>query len=175
MFNNIAASLSSHDCSYCSSSQQGGILRAGRKAWSRSPPPTSTNPTPISTTGASTVRGARRSALRHGQLNSPTQVSFRGKNAFFSRTIKKEQAKPYALNPANGHEFVEWWTIMWPQNDRGAYLSLCRCDRILWRGKGLKQVQYETCSYRLSDHRPVRAVFHAECDVLSETEGMVQK
>ncbi|KAG0543611.1 hypothetical protein BDA96_02G204100 [Sorghum bicolor] len=49
------------------------------------------------------------------------------------------------------------------------------CDRILWRGKGLKQVQYETCSYRLSDHRPVRAVFHAECDVLSETEGMVQK
>ncbi|CAN6166859.1 unnamed protein product [Urochloa humidicola] len=39
------------------------------------------------------------------------------------------------------------------------------CDRILWRGKGLKQVQYETCTYRLSDHRPVRAVFHAECDV----------
>jgi hypothetical protein len=50
------------------------------------------------------------------------------------------------------------------------FLSLCycRCDRILWRGKGLKQVQYETCSYRLSDHRPVRAVFHAECDALSE-------
>ncbi|KAF8657630.1 hypothetical protein HU200_059779 [Digitaria exilis] len=39
------------------------------------------------------------------------------------------------------------------------------CDRILWRGKGLKQIQYETCSYRLSDHRPVRAVFHAECDI----------
>ncbi|CAL5074447.1 unnamed protein product [Urochloa decumbens] len=39
------------------------------------------------------------------------------------------------------------------------------CDRILWRGKGLKQVQYETSNYRLSDHRPVRAVFHAECDV----------
>jgi len=47
------------------------------------------------------------------------------------------------------------------------------CDRILWRGKGLKQVQYETCNYRLSDHRPVRAVFHAECDV-SLSEG-VQK
>ncbi|OEL31880.1 Type IV inositol polyphosphate 5-phosphatase 9 [Dichanthelium oligosanthes] len=45
------------------------------------------------------------------------------------------------------------------------------CDRILWRGKGLKQVHYETCNYRLSDHRPVRAVFHAECDV---SEG-VQK
>jgi hypothetical protein len=44
-------------------------------------------------------------------------------------------------------------------------LLLSRCDRILWRGKGLKQVQYETCNYRLSDHRPVRAVFHADCDV----------
>ncbi|XP_062193291.1 type IV inositol polyphosphate 5-phosphatase 9-like isoform X2 [Phragmites australis] len=43
------------------------------------------------------------------------------------------------------------------------------CDRVLWRGKGLKQVQYETCNYRLSDHRPVRAVFHAECDV---SEGL---
>jgi hypothetical protein len=102
MFNiNIAVSLSSHDCSYCSSSRGVVILRAGRKAWSRSPPPTSTNPTPISTTGASTVRRARRSVLRHGQLNSPTQLSFREKKAFFSRTIKKEQAKPCTLNPAS--------------------------------------------------------------------------
>lgn len=44
------------------------------------------------------------------------------------------------------------------------------CDRILWRGKGLKQVQYETCNYRLSDHRPVRAIFHAECDVSEEVQ-----
>ncbi|GJN34077.1 hypothetical protein PR202_gb22715 [Eleusine coracana subsp. coracana] len=44
------------------------------------------------------------------------------------------------------------------------------CDRILWHGKGLKQVQYETCNYRLSDHRPVRAVFHAECDVSEGTQ-----
>ncbi|GJN34080.1 hypothetical protein PR202_gb22718 [Eleusine coracana subsp. coracana] len=36
--------------------------------------------------------------------------------------------------------------------------------------KGLKQVQYETCNYRLSDHRPVRAVFHAECDVSEGTQ-----
>ncbi|KAL5230325.1 hypothetical protein ABZP36_029101 [Zizania latifolia] len=40
------------------------------------------------------------------------------------------------------------------------------CDRILWRGKGLRQVRYERCGgYRLSDHRPVRAVFHAVCEV----------
>ncbi|GJM98885.1 hypothetical protein PR202_ga15934 [Eleusine coracana subsp. coracana] len=49
-------------------------------------------------------------------------------------------------------------------------LKKTRCDRILWHGKGLKQVQYETCNYRLSDHRPVRAVFHAECDVSEGTQ-----
>ncbi|XP_006660603.1 type IV inositol polyphosphate 5-phosphatase 9-like [Oryza brachyantha] len=44
------------------------------------------------------------------------------------------------------------------------------CDRILWRGKGLKQIQYDTCNYRLSDHRPVRAVFHAECDIRGDAD-----
>lgn len=40
------------------------------------------------------------------------------------------------------------------------------CDRILWRGKGLKQIEYERCGgYRLSDHRPVRAAFDAVCEV----------
>ncbi|EES15005.1 type IV inositol polyphosphate 5-phosphatase 6 [Sorghum bicolor] len=42
------------------------------------------------------------------------------------------------------------------------------CDRILWRGKGMMQTRYESCGgYRLSDHRPVRAVFHfhAVCEV----------
>ncbi|CAM0951252.1 unnamed protein product [Alopecurus aequalis] len=37
------------------------------------------------------------------------------------------------------------------------------CDRILWRGKDLKQIQYDTCDYKLSDHRPVRACFFADC------------
>ncbi|KAG8049676.1 hypothetical protein GUJ93_ZPchr0009g961 [Zizania palustris] len=44
------------------------------------------------------------------------------------------------------------------------------CDRILWRGKGLKQTQYYTCNYRLSDHRPVRAVFHAECEIRGDAD-----
>lgn len=44
------------------------------------------------------------------------------------------------------------------------------CDRILWRGKGLKQIQYDTCNYRLSDHRPVRAVFHAECVIRGDAD-----
>ncbi|KAL5223167.1 hypothetical protein ABZP36_027880 [Zizania latifolia] len=45
------------------------------------------------------------------------------------------------------------------------------CDRILWSGKGLRQVRYERCGgYRLSDHRPVRAVFHAVCEVTGGVE-----
>ncbi|KAG8056656.1 hypothetical protein GUJ93_ZPchr0002g25608 [Zizania palustris] len=45
------------------------------------------------------------------------------------------------------------------------------CDRILWRGKGLKQIQYDTCcNYRLSDHRPVRAVFHAEGEIRGDPD-----
>ncbi|RRT47480.1 hypothetical protein B296_00053719 [Ensete ventricosum] len=39
------------------------------------------------------------------------------------------------------------------------------CDRILWHGDGLKQKRYDRCESRLSDHRPVRAVFTASVDV----------
>uniref|UniRef100_A0A0E0CXP1 Inositol polyphosphate-related phosphatase domain-containing protein n=1 Tax=Oryza meridionalis TaxID=40149 RepID=A0A0E0CXP1_9ORYZ len=38
------------------------------------------------------------------------------------------------------------------------------CDRILWRGAGLKQKWYDRCESRLSDHRPVRALFEAEVE-----------
>ncbi|CAD6202825.1 unnamed protein product [Miscanthus lutarioriparius] len=38
------------------------------------------------------------------------------------------------------------------------------CDRILWRGAGLRQTRYGRCESRLSDHRPVRAVFTVEVD-----------
>ncbi|KAF6168654.1 hypothetical protein GIB67_005266, partial [Kingdonia uniflora] len=39
------------------------------------------------------------------------------------------------------------------------------CDRILWYGKGLKQEQYNREEYKLSDHRPVRAVFTSEVEI----------
>jgi hypothetical protein len=53
--------------------------------------------------------------------------------------------------------------------------SFCRCDRVLWRGKGLKQIRYERCGgYRLSDHRPVRAVFDAVCEVPRPVESFLQ-
>ncbi|CAA3019563.1 type IV inositol polyphosphate 5-phosphatase 9-like [Olea europaea subsp. europaea] len=41
------------------------------------------------------------------------------------------------------------------------------CDRIIWFGNGLKQIQYNRGVMRLSDHRPVQAIFMAEVDVLS--------
>ena len=72
---NAVVSLS-FNRSYYLSSLGGGISRGGRKGWSRSPPPTSTTPTPISTTGASMVPGARRSVRQHGELKSPTHLPF---------------------------------------------------------------------------------------------------
>ncbi|KAG0465169.1 hypothetical protein HPP92_019333 [Vanilla planifolia] len=38
------------------------------------------------------------------------------------------------------------------------------CDRILWRGKGMKQHAYVRGESRFSDHRPVCAVFSVELD-----------
>ncbi|PKA61548.1 Type I inositol 1,4,5-trisphosphate 5-phosphatase CVP2 [Apostasia shenzhenica] len=38
------------------------------------------------------------------------------------------------------------------------------CDRILWHGKGVKQRWYERCDSKLSDHRPVRAIFTIEVE-----------
>ncbi|CAN6577758.1 unnamed protein product [Malus baccata var. baccata] len=46
------------------------------------------------------------------------------------------------------------------------------CDRILWFGKGLEQNQYERVESRLSDHRPIRAIFMAEIEVLRAPEGL---
>ncbi|XP_058108428.1 type IV inositol polyphosphate 5-phosphatase 9-like [Magnolia sinica] len=40
------------------------------------------------------------------------------------------------------------------------------CDRILWQGKGLKQNQYGRGESRLSDHRPVQAIFTAEAQIM---------
>ncbi|THU68243.1 hypothetical protein C4D60_Mb08t01870 [Musa balbisiana] len=39
-----------------------------------------------------------------------------------------------------------------------------RCDRILWRGKGMKQMWYVRGESRFSDHRPVCSVFAVQLD-----------
>ncbi|XP_024531355.1 type I inositol polyphosphate 5-phosphatase 4 [Selaginella moellendorffii] len=38
------------------------------------------------------------------------------------------------------------------------------CDRILWLGKGLDQIAYLRSEYRISDHRPVSAVFTTQVE-----------
>lgn len=42
------------------------------------------------------------------------------------------------------------------------------CDRILWHGKGLRQLSYRRKELTLSDHRPVFAVFWADVEVFKE-------
>ncbi|XP_077235250.1 type I inositol polyphosphate 5-phosphatase 2-like isoform X2 [Tasmannia lanceolata] len=39
------------------------------------------------------------------------------------------------------------------------------CDRILWLGKGVKQLSYKRAEIRLSDHRPVNSIFLIEVEV----------
>ncbi|KAL8207903.1 hypothetical protein R6Q57_007315 [Mikania cordata] len=39
------------------------------------------------------------------------------------------------------------------------------CDRILWLGKGIKQLCYNRAEIRMSDHRPVSSVFAIEVEV----------
>ncbi|XP_057972328.1 type I inositol polyphosphate 5-phosphatase 8 isoform X2 [Malania oleifera] len=43
------------------------------------------------------------------------------------------------------------------------------CDRILWRGEGLKQIWYLRGESRFSDHRPVYSLFSARVDPSSST------
>lgn len=43
----------------------------------------------------------------------------------------------------------------------------CRCDRILWLGKGIKQLSYMRAEIGLSDHRPVSSVFLVEVEVFN--------
>ncbi|XP_076912086.1 type I inositol polyphosphate 5-phosphatase 2-like isoform X1 [Bidens hawaiensis] len=40
------------------------------------------------------------------------------------------------------------------------------CDRILWLGKGIKQLCYNRAEIRMSDHRPVSAVFAIDTEVI---------
>lgn len=41
------------------------------------------------------------------------------------------------------------------------------CDRVIWKGKGVKLLSYRRNEIKLSDHRPVTATFLAEVEVLS--------
>lgn len=42
------------------------------------------------------------------------------------------------------------------------------CDRILWLGKGIKQLFYDHVDIKLSDHRPVSSIFMLEVEVFDQ-------
>ncbi|XP_058099089.1 type I inositol polyphosphate 5-phosphatase 8 isoform X2 [Magnolia sinica] len=44
------------------------------------------------------------------------------------------------------------------------------CDRILWRGEGMKQMWYTRGESRFSDHRPVHSLFTVHVDVASKSK-----
>lgn len=47
-----------------------------------------------------------------------------------------------------------------------ACIYLNRCDRIIWYGNGLKQHEYTRGETKISDHRPVKAIFTTEITVI---------
>ncbi|CAL5371970.1 unnamed protein product [Camellia sinensis] len=47
------------------------------------------------------------------------------------------------------------------------------CDRILWYGKGVKQLSYFRGESKFSDHRPVSALFSTQIEVVKSTNPMV--
>ncbi|XP_054802647.1 type IV inositol polyphosphate 5-phosphatase 6-like [Prosopis cineraria] len=47
------------------------------------------------------------------------------------------------------------------------------CDRILWYGKGVKQLQYFRSESKFSDHRPVSALFSTQIEIKSSNTGLV--
>ncbi|KAI3467950.1 hypothetical protein Pfo_024613, partial [Paulownia fortunei] len=46
------------------------------------------------------------------------------------------------------------------------------CDRIIWHGEGLKQHVYERSESKLSDHRPVKAIFSTQVRVKLKLKGL---
>ncbi|XP_073023318.1 type IV inositol polyphosphate 5-phosphatase 9 [Primulina eburnea] len=93
----------------------------------------------------------------------------------WSTLLENDQLK---AELAEGHVFEGWHeeeiefapTYKYNQNSDDYYVSNHKlkakekrapawCDRIIWFGKGLKQIQYTRGESRLSDHRPVRAIF----------------
>ncbi|KAM5451280.1 Inositol-1,4,5-trisphosphate 5-phosphatase 1 [Microsporum audouinii] len=42
------------------------------------------------------------------------------------------------------------------------------CDRVLWRGRILRQLAYNTAPLKFSDHRPVYAIFECDISIIDE-------
>ncbi|OKL60838.1 hypothetical protein UA08_03935 [Talaromyces atroroseus] len=44
------------------------------------------------------------------------------------------------------------------------------CDRVLWKGAGLKQIDYRSANLKTSDHRPVLSLFDCAISIVDETQ-----
>ncbi|CAA3007853.1 type IV inositol polyphosphate 5-phosphatase 9-like isoform X1 [Olea europaea subsp. europaea] len=95
--------------------------------------------------------------------------------------LKAEQAKGHVFEGWQEEEIEFAPTYKYYQNSDDYYgcnqkinekkrRAPAWCDRIIWYGKGLKQIQYDRGESRLSDHRPVQAIFTAEVDGLNLKE-----
>ncbi|KAF5747538.1 type I inositol 1 4 5-trisphosphate 5-phosphatase CVP2-like isoform X2 [Tripterygium wilfordii] len=49
------------------------------------------------------------------------------------------------------------------------------CDRILWKGEGLKQMSYVRGESRFSDHRPVYSMFSVQVDLVRKNNKIVTR
>ncbi|KAL1209969.1 Type I inositol polyphosphate 5-phosphatase 8 [Cardamine amara subsp. amara] len=49
------------------------------------------------------------------------------------------------------------------------------CDRILWKGEGMKQIWYERGESRFSDHRPVQSLFSVHIDLTQNRSNRITK
>ncbi|KDO60864.1 hypothetical protein CISIN_1g046944mg [Citrus sinensis] len=71
-------------------------------------------------------------------------------------------------------ERSEWNVLL--ENDQAKNGKKLRspawCDRIIWCGRGLKQHLYARGESKLSDHRPVKAIFSVEVRVLRTLKGI---
>ncbi|KAG6501605.1 hypothetical protein ZIOFF_041488 [Zingiber officinale] len=60
----------------------------------------------------------------------------------------------------------EFNSMSYVQDDnKGGRRNPAWCDRILWFGKGVKLLNYKRAELKLSDHRPVTAIFMAEVEI----------
>ena len=76
--------------------------------------------------------------------------------------------------------YNQLWVYVLKINKKNAYnwnlkVGLCfwhgdRCDRILWKGEGMKQMWYGRGESKISDHRPVYSLFCVQTDCNSSNK-----
>lgn len=44
------------------------------------------------------------------------------------------------------------------------------CDRVLWKGTGLKQLDYRSANLKISDHRPILSLFDCTISIVDEIQ-----